>query len=327
MLSYFLYSEFVCRFLSGTVINALFFASHCGMFGHESGTKDTWFQCALFCDRPHNTSFAVVSKLDKTSTMIKDSLHLSREKRPSIEKWPMEDSMELTIGRLDHDSPVPEGRKKLDSPCDIPADSGTDIDDSINNDTRARQRRVTFSPLGRAKKTLSLKSYKAEEKARCWYDRDEYAEMRQRIITNALRMESGKPPKKGDTYRGLENKTRLGKSNLIRNLCNGKAAVLKEQASQRQDNTYDVDSIASLYAGATACSGMVAAAAGLQDECDARVIFDEVSNMVPPINKRRKKRISRTSSKKVKKVQDLLAVPGCTERSSRESTDPETKKD
>ena len=266
--------------------------------------------------------------------MTNETLHLSPTspqrkrliKNTTQECWPGEDSKELTLYKWNTGTTSPQPtpptpplggssmkKELIITSDDIPPPSTSETEDDSNKSSSIqeqdqRPRKVAFAQFGRAKKTLTLKSYTPEEKFRCWYTREEYYEMRQRSIANATRMESGKPPKKGDSYRGLENKTKYGKSVMIRNLCRGKAAVLQEQAAQRKANTssLDADAIASLYAGATACSGMVAATAGLEDERAAKLIYEEeeddaADNECP--NKRRKKRVSiRIKSKKVRQT-------------------------
>ena len=142
------------------------------------------------------------------------------------------------------------------------------------------ERCVSFSPFSSWTETLGLADYSAGEIERCWHVRKEYRTMAEDSINMRKRMETGKRPKREDSYRGLETWTEDGGRLLERDICNAIEVVLDEQERQWDDKCEDEELIAVLYQAATRTSNMLAVSLGIADEREVQKDLDQARSEV-----------------------------------------------
>lgn len=124
---------------------------------------------------------------------------------------------------------------------------------------------VSFNELVRAKKTIHISDFSAEEVRCCWYKDDDYEEMKRDIrfevnlLENDCIIETLSSRKMSHTLRGLEvfSSTTIGRARreIKRQARN---TVLEEQILQREEGSYDPEFIAEIYSKVTKAASQIA---------------------------------------------------------------------
>ncbi|KAL3928166.1 MAG: hypothetical protein SGBAC_012762 [Bacillariaceae sp.] len=107
-----------------------------------------------------------------------------------------------------------------------------------------KKSRVRFNEQVLQRSTLSLDDYSNTEIKRCFLSEEELVKTMDRIAKVAQRMESGKQPRLGSSYRGLENATVDGGTEFYYNVEDVVESVLLEQERQYNEGFYTEDLIA-----------------------------------------------------------------------------------
>jgi len=124
---------------------------------------------------------------------------------------------------------------------------------------------VSFNELVRAKRTIHISDFSAEEVRCCWYKDEDYEVMKQDIrfevnlLENDCIIETLSSRKMSHTLRGLEvfSSTTIGRARreIKRQARN---TVLEEQSLQREEGSYDPEFIAEIYSKVTKAASQIA---------------------------------------------------------------------
>ncbi|CAJ1951288.1 unnamed protein product [Cylindrotheca closterium] len=112
------------------------------------------------------------------------------------------------------------------------------------NNNGTKKQRVRFNEGVLQRSVPSLRDYSQEEIEQYWLSEKEMTKTLDRIAKVAQRMESGKKPRHGSSYRGLENATVEGETEYFYNVQDVVESVLCEQEQQYNKNFSDEDLIA-----------------------------------------------------------------------------------
>ena len=133
----------------------------------------------------------------------------------------------------------------LESQCSYDVEDDETFSDLSSCEEHYRKRQVKFDvSTGLIKYIPTRYEYTDKEKRRCWYTADDRAKMRAREKRTVARLKAGIPPKRGQTYRGLESLTEKGGrlSEMLIKRCID--AVMDEQERQWSEYTDDFNKIA-----------------------------------------------------------------------------------
>ncbi|CAJ1953021.1 unnamed protein product [Cylindrotheca closterium] len=138
------------------------------------------------------------------------------------------------------------------------------------------QRSIQFDPNVTGVGTISLDDYTPREIAATWYDEEAMDSITRRCVRILKRMETN-DLKQGDKKyctRGLEGHTTLGSINKRRSRSAAVAAVLEEQARQRDESAeIDAQAIADAYTRTTSSCQMWARVMGNRDQVAAEAFL------------------------------------------------------
>lgn len=136
---------------------------------------------------------------------------------------------------------------------------------------------VSFCPTVRGAQIMSIEDYTPSEIAASWYSAEESDNISIRCVKLIRRMESNEASAvKKYCIRGLEGHTTVGCAMKRMNRSTAIAAVLDEQARQRNENcNVDAQAIADAYKRATSSSQMWAQVMGNRDQAAAEAILFE----------------------------------------------------
>ena len=129
-----------------------------------------------------------------------------------------------------------------------------------------QRKSVSFNEVVRAKKTVHITDFSAEEIRCCWYKDADYEEMKRDLHLEVNLLENDclveKPSCMTHSTRGLEmfSSTIIGRARREIK-CHARKAVLEEQRLQREEGSYDPEFIAEIYSGVTKAAGKIAIAA------------------------------------------------------------------
>jgi hypothetical protein len=123
---------------------------------------------------------------------------------------------------------------------------------------------VSFNEVVRAKKTMHISNFTAEEIRCCWYKEEEYEVMKQdlRFEVNLLENDcviENTTSGTNHTARGLEmfSSTIIGRARReIKS--QARTVVLEEQRLQREEGSYDPEFIAEVYVAVTKAASQIA---------------------------------------------------------------------
>lgn len=122
---------------------------------------------------------------------------------------------------------------------------------------------VSFNQVVRAKRTIHISDFTAEEIRSCWYKGQEYEVMKQdlrfevKLLENDCFIEN--PSRMTHTSRGLEffSSTMNGRARRETKR-HARNAVLEEQRLQREEGSYDPEFIADIYSAVTKAANQLA---------------------------------------------------------------------
>jgi hypothetical protein len=100
------------------------------------------------------------------------------------------------------------------------------------NEISAKIKQVWFSPQVTAQETLSLHDYTEKETRACWCSEEDKIKMNTKRMKVVARLKSGKAPRRGRTYRGLECSSVEGAKRLQATVSRHVDAVMDEQDRQ-----------------------------------------------------------------------------------------------
>jgi hypothetical protein len=150
-----------------------------------------------------------------------------------------------------------------------------------------RYRKISFPPtIERRFITLPLTEYSQVEWESCWYTKKEVREMQAKQKRIICRLEQGKRCKKGDSIRGLENRTtKLRK--IKRELKNFHVTALLEQQEFWQSGSEAVDGemLAETSKYLSRECVMEASLSAIQDEREARQVYNYKGREKRPISR------------------------------------------
>lgn len=156
------------------------------------------------------------------------------------------------------------------------------LDEDI--DSTAKETIVSFNEVVIVLSTLSRDDYSDEEVERCWLAQYEMEDTLDRIAKIAQRMASGKKPKRGSSYRGLENATVEGETEYYFSIQDVVESVLAEQERQYREGFCDEYMIAEASEMYTETSLATAMKRGKSDAREARKAYRKIEDMYDPCN-------------------------------------------
>ena len=133
----------------------------------------------------------------------------------------------------------------------------------------SRRRTVRFNKYLWEHEIMPLDEYSEREKRRCWYTDMDHARHEFRRMVILMRMEQGKPEKRGMTYRGLVPSTHTGGEEMMAAIAKTVNAVMDEQERQWQCGQDDYDRLAETSALESRACVAKALALARQDAQDA----------------------------------------------------------
>ena len=145
----------------------------------------------------------------------------------------------------------------------------------ISSDISSFQCAVRFSSSVEVRPILSSKHYTPEVRKACWYQNEEYREIRYECVKEIKKIQRGEVLKdKKYCSRGLEAHTRV--AGIIKNQNRRDAfdAVLSEQQTQIRLGVIDQGEIARKYQQIASSCQMWAHNIGLRDQLEANQSFD-----------------------------------------------------
>ena len=118
---------------------------------------------------------------------------------------------------------------------------------------------------------MHISDYTPDEKADCWFSRDEFGQMKLQVQACVDKLEKNIQDDDGESTRGLEWRTKSGSKRHRRTKMAARDALIVEQEFMREDDgEVDATSLAKLYASMTQKSQDEARTRALQDAIDAQ---------------------------------------------------------
>lgn len=159
-----------------------------------------------------------------------------------------------------------------------------DLSQQENGSIDEKNMKVTFDEEVFERSTLSLDDYTEDEIERCWLTDHEMQKTLDRVAKVAMRMAYGKKPKRGSSYRGLENATVQGESEYFLKIQDVIESVLAEQDRQDRFNIYDEELIAEASELYTELSMAQAWRRAKSDAREARKAYRQMEDIHYPCN-------------------------------------------
>lgn len=150
--------------------------------------------------------------------------------------------------------------------------SGVSLDSTIQSVEEERAFTIRFAPRNETYGIESHKDYTEKERNRCWYSSKEKDRMLHKHERVFSRMEQKKPPKRNQTYRGLEAWTTEGAQQLDQVIALSVNAVMDEQDRQWKADMDDFNLIAAKSIEVTADSARRARIVGIEDHQEALAV-------------------------------------------------------
>lgn len=139
---------------------------------------------------------------------------------------------------------------------------------------RQQSKSVSFDPKCRAKRTIHLKDYTADDISSCWYTERELSEQRRKSVRIISKIAEGGGKAGNYCVRGLDRLTPKAAEERYNVQLDVYLAVLREQHTQYLTGKHDVEAIAQKYRDVSAARHQEAAyQVGLCDAMIARRIF------------------------------------------------------
>ncbi|CAJ1952089.1 unnamed protein product [Cylindrotheca closterium] len=147
------------------------------------------------------------------------------------------------------------------------------------NCSRRRQRQVRFASQEQCLETISRSQLTRNESAAAWYSRNERIQVIQNCARLVERRQSGKKPKRNNSYRGLETFHELDFQELRQHVDACVYAVILEQHRQAVECRFDSDSLAKASLLHSNGSSKLALVRAKNDECEAKQILCKTCEM------------------------------------------------
>ena len=138
--------------------------------------------------------------------------------------------------------------------------------------TKTSKRSISFNQTVKVRKTRHIKAYTNDEIYACWYTDHDFQVMKHSVKVGAKFCDKGLIDRNDQAHefpaRGLENFTKKGKEQKIKNKRLARDAVLDEQDRQRAKGIVDEEAIKRAYQGVSIVCQLAAHSTAVQDRVD-----------------------------------------------------------